>query len=125
MSSNSEIENIVREEIKKYSKIDAIHLDCECEKCGINPIIGVRYFCDYCKINLCNICEGNGNEHPHDLLKLRYPRINETKQKFGRIIFDAVRKMKELGFEDDKLIRNALIQTNYDVQSAIAILIEG
>ena len=58
-------------------------------------------------------------------MKLKTPTKNEGQKKFGRIVFEAVKKMKELGFQDDKGIRDALIQAGYNIEIAVSILLCG
>ena len=116
-----DITKVIQLEINKNNKISTVHIGHLCEKCFIEPIVGVRFYCNYCKISLCGICEKD-SDHPHDLLKLKLVREDKP-NKFGRIVFDAVRKMKELGFDDDIKVRNALVQAGYNVEIALSILL--
>lgn len=49
------------------------HTRVQCDGCGVNPILGVRYKCAVCKdFDYCTKCENNlGHEHP--FLKIRKP----------------------------------------------------
>ncbi len=53
----------------------AVHLDVNCDLCGIKPIVGLRYKCTVCvDFDLCVTCEAT-RTHPksHSLLKMRLP----------------------------------------------------
>lgn len=50
---------------------DEIHSHVECDGCGINPILGVRYKCSVCKdFDYCQACE-ESKDHPHAFLKIK------------------------------------------------------
>jgi hypothetical protein len=121
LAVSQDIASTIRKELQS-SNLSIVHIGHSCEVCKIEPIVGIRYYCNYCKISLCEICEPH-QAHPHDLLKLKKIFMDHKKQKFGRIVFDAVRKVKELGFQDDKKIRDALVQAGYNVEIALSILI--
>jgi hypothetical protein len=77
-------------ELSKYSQnrismsvCNTIHNGIKCEKCGINPIQGIRYKCSICdNYNLCELCEDLNSElqfhnNQHDFIRMR----NEKKKK--------------------------------------------
>ena len=77
-------------ELSKYSQnrismsvCNTIHNGIKCEKCGINPIQGIRYKCSICEnYNLCELCEDLNSElqfhnNQHDFIRMR----NEKKKK--------------------------------------------
>lgn len=50
-----------------------IHMDCQCDGCGISPIIGVRYKCSVLdNFNFCANCEAK-KDHEHPFLKIYKP----------------------------------------------------
>jgi len=54
---------------QKYSKV--IHHGIKCNKCGMNPIVGIRYKCMECdNFNFCENCEENVG-HPHLFYKIK------------------------------------------------------
>lgn len=47
------------------------HTSVQCDGCGVNPIIGVRYKCSICKdFDFCQKCEET-TDHPHAFLKIK------------------------------------------------------
>ena len=54
---------------QKYSTV--IHHGIKCNKCGMNPIVGIRYKCMECdNFNFCENCEENVG-HPHLFYKIK------------------------------------------------------
>lgn len=55
-------------------KPKAVHERYTCDRCGVNPIVGIRYHCsvrpDY---DLCEKCEA-ASEAPHPMIKIREPK---------------------------------------------------
>ena len=69
-----ELEKLYYNNYKNKVKINKeIHYGIKCQKCLMEPIIGVRYKCSTCKnYNLCENCErdnSESNSHPHIFLK--------------------------------------------------------
>ena len=55
------------------SNCDSIHRYVTCDKCGTNPIKGIRYKCLVCSdFDLCEKCEFKG-DHDHPMIRLRKP----------------------------------------------------
>jgi len=56
-------------------KSNVIHKEIKCNKCEMNPIVGIRYKCADCNdYNLCEKCEEENfinNVHPHNFIKIR------------------------------------------------------
>ncbi|CAF0910601.1 unnamed protein product [Adineta steineri] len=51
------------------------HTNAQCTSCTMLPIIGIRYYCVTCKINLCEKCEFLGlHDISHQRLKIIYPQ---------------------------------------------------
>ena len=67
--------NIIKEEDAEivHSLSLEEHPGIKCSKCGIDPIVGNRYCCVYCKdVNYCENCEEkNGLIHGHPMYKLK------------------------------------------------------
>ncbi|CAF0763691.1 unnamed protein product [Rotaria sordida] len=54
---------------------ELIHLNIRCASCFVSPIVGVRYQCMTCKINLCEKCEFLGlHDILHERLKIIRPQ---------------------------------------------------
>jgi len=53
-----------------------VHTNVKCDKCGIVPIVGIRYKCSVCEdYDLCEQCERKFG-HEHATLKIRHPSQN-------------------------------------------------
>ena len=92
---------------KKKNK--EIHDGIKCEKCFMEPIIGIRYKCSICKeYNLCENCEKENeeaNDHPHIFLKII--KKGQTIPKISYIENDKNEKNQESeeNYEEDKIIK--------------------
>jgi len=64
--------NIYDENKEKINSLEE-HPGISCSECGINPIVGNRYCCVYCRnLNFCEKCEEkNGFIHGHPLYKFK------------------------------------------------------
>lgn len=52
---------------------EVIHQKCECDGCGVFPIVGTRYKCSVCKnFDYCSVCEET-KPHDHAFLKIKTP----------------------------------------------------
>ncbi len=61
-----------------------IHSNISCASCSVTPIVGVRYQCTTCNINLCEKCEFLSlHDISHQRLKIIYPET--MKQPFQTI----------------------------------------
>jgi len=60
-----------------------VHVDVQCDGCGVQPIQGARYKCTVCpNFDLCSSCEAkNQHDVEHALLKLR---VSQAGRGFGR-----------------------------------------
>jgi hypothetical protein len=55
---------------------DIIHPQTKCSSCSTSPIVGIRYTCSKCGIDLCERCEFIGVHDPtHQRIKLMYPQL--------------------------------------------------
>ena len=72
-------------EFEEESKeIVVSHVGYKCQKCGINPILGVMFKCCECQdVILCETCEKmqNSHSHIHAMVKIRKPNLNPFKEK--------------------------------------------
>jgi hypothetical protein len=70
---SQKVEKLEKLYYNKNENNNEIHVGIKCQKCLMNPIIGIRYKCLYCKdYNLCEKCERKNcktKEHPHIFLK--------------------------------------------------------
>ena len=71
---SKELENLYFQNYKnKIKENNEIHYGIKCQKCFMEPIVGIRYKCSSCKnYNLCEKCEKDNSEsniHPHIFLK--------------------------------------------------------
>ena len=77
--SNAYLSNIVQ----PSNKFE--HKGIKCQKCMVEPIIGIRYQCSECKdYNLCEKCEEenskeNFHNKEHDFIKIRETKVTEKK----------------------------------------------
>lgn len=82
--SESQI-NQVNNSSRRNSKV--VHYRVECDGCGMNPIIGIRYKCSVCRnFDFCQSCEEKNakeQKHKHNFLKIRKPIIREEEPSFG------------------------------------------
>eukprot|EP00828_Plagiopyla_frontata_P035856 TRINITY_DN47459_c0_g1_i2.p2 TRINITY_DN47459_c0_g1~~TRINITY_DN47459_c0_g1_i2.p2 ORF type:complete len:352 (+),score=79.23 TRINITY_DN47459_c0_g1_i2:162-1217(+) len=71
---------IIQEKTEPQKEIKiSIHINCICDGCGMNPIIGIRYKCSVCKeFNYCENCEMS-KEHEHLFLKIKDSIENNEK----------------------------------------------
>jgi hypothetical protein len=78
----SEVENMKFDEYIITKKSNVIHQGIKCNKCEMNPIVGIRYKCADCNdYNLCEKCEEENfinNVHPHDFIKIRKFKVNNN-----------------------------------------------
>ena len=78
----SEVENMKFDEYIITKKSNVIHQGIKCNKCEMNPIVGIRYKCADCNdYNLCEKCEEENyinNVHPHDFIKIRKFKLNNN-----------------------------------------------
>ena len=92
---------------KKKNK--EIHDGIKCQKCFMEPIVGIRYKCSICKeYNLCENCEKENeetNDHPHIFLKII--KKGQTIPKISYIENDKNEKNQEseANYEEDKIIK--------------------
>ena len=81
----SEVENMKFDEYIITKKSNVIHQGIKCNKCEMNPIVGIRYKCADCNdYNLCEKCEEENfisNVHPHNFIKIRKFIENVQKEK--------------------------------------------
>ena len=72
-NKTKELESFYNKYKIKNKSYKEIHTGIKCQKCFMNPIIGIRYKCSQCNnYNLCEQCENENsesNEHPHVFLK--------------------------------------------------------
>ena len=136
-------EEIERSALRERKCSDSKH-DIQCSNCGASPIIGVRYKCSECEINLCDGCEDKAY-HLHPMFKinqtqpvqkegttvavnLKNLKIDATGAEFarptGKAMFHLVEEMKAAGFEDTKKNYEALAMRGYSVQKAIEIVLD-
>ena len=53
-----------------------VHQKCECDGCGLFPIVGTRYKCSVCKnFDYCSNCE---ETKPHDHAFLKINNLNQV-----------------------------------------------
>ena len=82
------------------SNNNTVHLGIKCQRCFVNPIIGVRYKCTECDdYNLCEKCEKENsetNDHPH--LFIKYNKKEEPQKKENNI-----NKININNFESNKI----------------------
>jgi hypothetical protein len=58
------------------NRSDIIHPQTKCSSCSTLPIVGIRYNCPLCGIDLCERCEFIGVHDPgHQRIKLMYPQL--------------------------------------------------
>ena len=89
------------------SNNNTVHLGIKCQRCFINPIIGIRYKCTECdNYNLCEKCEKENsetNEHPHLFIKYNKKEEPQKKEKNNN-------KININNFESNKI--NNFIENN-------------
>ncbi len=96
-----------------------IHDGIRCEKCGVYPIQGHRYFCPICLLyNLCALCEKleeyEQNPHEHGLIKLRKKEdLNSFNEKY------------KFEIEIQNMTKNFEIKTNKNNVYNINVLNKG
>ena len=76
IENKDKIENFFPDikEIETSYKNKIVHKNFKCEICGMNPIIGIRYFCKNCKLNYCENCIKNIKENSdHEINKVDIP----------------------------------------------------
>lgn len=124
----AELESLIpslRESMMKPQGI--IHDGITCSLCSVSPIVGARYYCASCDMDICESCEP---EHMCNLIKYKSqsvvkaqsskpdPKPTENVNKLsltGKIDYI----MSELGFTDRKAVLSALSNANYNVNAAI------
>lgn len=72
-------EDINKKEVEKEENIENLIFYHKCSKCELFPIICVMYYCDKCKLFLCEECEKKKKIHEHAFLKI------ETKTQLNNI----------------------------------------
>ena len=60
------------EDMKAPRNRKTVHRGYQCGKCGVSPIVGVRYYCPECMMDMCESCEDK-HDPRHEILK---PRLN-------------------------------------------------
>ena len=142
LNPDQAITELIRQELKSSMQLSLstssiIHHSAVCSNCSMSPIVGVLYSCRTCKIEFCENCEEIPDIHCHVLLKQRAPQpapvipavppqpaqIND--KTFLSHIFKAARSLKELGFDDEILNKNALEFSGYNVDLAVEYIISN
>lgn len=144
----SNIRNLLKTQIKRNNerKLDSSqHFGVHCGTCYQSPIIGIRYKCSICNLNLCSACEEKA-DHDHPFYKVRAPEeekkvvIGEYNSKALRFIREKIaarptaggveskveeniRKLVEYGFAKEKVVP-ALSYSNNDFQAALNYLVQ-
>ena len=89
--------NEPNQKLINFSITRTIHPGIKCNRCGMLPIIGLRYECSICKdYNLCNICEEINSKiktHPHNFIKIR-----------NKDIKPGDKEKKEEGMKNNKIL---------------------
>ena len=94
---------------KKKNK--EIHNGIKCQRCFMNPIIGIRYKCSICNdYNLCENCEKENeetNEHPHIFLKIiKNEQKNSKIENFEEKDKNERKEENEEDYEEDEKEEN-------------------
>lgn len=106
-----------------------------CVLCGNYPIIGIRYKCSTCALELCEECEFKA-EHKHPMYKItRREKDSEAKHQVdidksgairarstGKQIRNNVEMLQSIGFTNDGTILKAVIESNGDLEKAVELL---
>jgi len=91
-----EEEEIKEDDTPSYVKGRPIHVNVQCDICGCNPIVGVRYKCSICNdFDMCASCE-KMNKHPvgHPLMKVKIPKVYNVLKGSWRCNKSAEKKVK-------------------------------
>ena len=141
--------NLVKAQINGNNerKLDSSqHFGIHCGSCYQSPIIGIRYKCSVCNLNLCSACEESA-DHDHPFYKVRAPEeekkvvngeYNSKALRFireklaGRAtaggneskVEENIRRLVEYGFAKEKVVP-ALSYSNNDFQIALNSLLQN
>lgn len=125
----SELEVLIPS-LRASMKPELIHEGVVCSICSVTPIVGPRYYCNQCNMDICEVCEP---DHMHNLIKYKThsiikssPPPPETSKNVNMLSLtgkiDYIQS--ELGFKDRRAVLSALSSANYDVNTAIENLLK-
>jgi len=67
--------NLYASSIYIQNTSEILHLNNQCASCSVSPIVGIRYQCIACKINLCEKCDFLGlHDASHQRIKIIRPQ---------------------------------------------------
>lgn len=123
------------------SNIRVEHPNVSCSNCLMLPIVGIRYKCSECSMNLCESCEVS-TDHEHSFFKIRQPEqenpvqytskaLQVVRQKISNfhiqesILFESnLKTLAEMGFSIE-VSRPVLAQYNNNLQYALNALTDN
>lgn len=86
--------------------IVVVHIGFKCDKCSMDPIIGIRYSCTTCKVDICEGCyQSSGGVGG---IKGFFPGLHERNHEFTRFDSTGTDKMElEKGSNRDFFIEQS------------------
>jgi len=64
---NNFVEKLMKEKSEEKNLADNVHILYQCDECGVEPIVGVRYHCKFCKsFDYCEKCQATKEHSQHE-----------------------------------------------------------
>ena len=103
------VEKLLREESEEKKPVDNVHILYQCDGCKVEPIVGIRYHCKFCKnFDYCEKCQATKDHSRHEfqviesfdlteeIRKICFENMNFLVQEFINYHADFLFKLRDL-----------------------------